>query len=342
MFYMRKIIILFLMLFFVSSFSLSNAWFWIIEENEWILEYDKCNNIASKFFLLDINENKYWNLNCYYFSKNSLFLVDNEESILWLDSINNSFVNDIDLSEYRNKYISLYWDSVSYWKINWFSINKSLDNSFFDIKIIELSDFDKNFILSINNIKKSKDGDFIFESLSNYKFDLNSILKWVDFYFNWKKINFYPTWYYTYNSWYFYIKNIDLNEVNWVNTIEIKRSFDSKIIYSETYEKTYLDFGDEYVENSLEYNLIENKTNNNELIKKLILAKSELNKNIKWRSYVSKFDLIIPKLNSSKLDDILYRISKIDKNNLLYNKYESLFNYLEAKIKLQLIKNNNK
>jgi len=72
------------------------------------------------------------------------------------------------------------------------------------------------------------------------------------------------------------------------------------------------------------------------LFKKLILSKKELEKTYKWRKNKIKYDKIIPKASDDKLIELNERISEIDRTNPLFKKYENIFNYLEAKVGLEI------
>jgi len=75
-------------------------------------------------------------------------------------------------------------------------------------------------------------------------------------------------------------------------------------------------------------------------IKQLIISKSQLNKNIKWRKNIYLVDLIIKKLSKNKLERLLLKLEKIDVSKPALYKYKSLLNYLEAKIWLELVNDN--
>ena len=80
-------------------------------------------------------------------------------------------------------------------------------------------------------------------------------------------------------------------------------------------------------------------------MKQLIESKKELNKTVDWKKYISKFDIMVPKLKDAKLVELNEKLSemndkilKITESSNSYNKYKFIINYYEAKIGMEINK----
>jgi hypothetical protein len=80
-----------------------------------------------------------------------------------------------------------------------------------------------------------------------------------------------------------------------------------------------------------------NNTGVSDKISKINKFKNELWKTSKWKTYIKKIDIIVKKIDNKKLEELLYKISKI-KSKIKNKETMNIINYLEEKIKIQIWK----
>jgi len=71
-------------------------------------------------------------------------------------------------------------------------------------------------------------------------------------------------------------------------------------------------------------------------VKNLIIAKTNLNKSIKWKKNIEQIDNIVSKINDIKLKKLYQKLDKIDLNNKNFRKHRDLLSYLKNRIWVEL------
>jgi len=91
----------------------------------------------------------------------------------------------------------------------------------------------------------------------------------------------------------------------------------------------------------VDYTLLIWKTKS-QVVKNLIIYRTDLNKTISWKKYSSQLDILIPKMNDSKKYQLLQKIYTMKKsiasnNSIKYLEIKKLLNFMESRIELELL-----
>jgi hypothetical protein len=98
----------------------------------------------------------------------------------------------------------------------------------------------------------------------------------------------------------------------------------------------------EIIFNDLFYEKIEVSNNTksvplkNTLLKKIVVARYSLKKSTQRKKYISQIDLVVNRLDSNKLEQLINKLWNISKKSRNHKKYKDIFDYLESKALLKV------
>lgn len=267
-------------------------------------EINKWINLKELVYKAEINNNV-----------DSLYIDNVEFNLFWLkDNLLFSLYLD-------STYI---WDAYSSW--NW----KLLFDNWFIIPSISWT---KNLILYANS-----------PFLNQWEIDISlTNIKWK--FNNYSKVE--PKFILPILSTKIYIKNSDLNNcldsdikrLNCNSFMQNKNNIYNNSLWSEKdIEKELKNIND----NSVDYSSLINKSKSLST-KNLIIARDNLSKTGKWKSYISQLDVAIPLMEDDKMYSILKNVQStkntfLSRNSIKNSDILFLLDFMESRIEVELLK----